>query len=594
VLLDCDKMAEATILIVEDEAITAGDIQDRLEDFGYEVPAIASSGEGAIKKVEEIKPDLVLMDIVLKGDMDGIEAAEQIRDRFDVPVVYLTAYIDDARLEKTKLTEPYGSIIKPCEDMELRTAIEMALQRHTLEKALRNAEQYWYNSFNSLEDVMLIIDRDYNIENINEIGLKLLGKSKEAVIGQKCYQVISGADRPREECPCMKSLEMKKVESSDRYEERLGKYYAIQASPIFDENGAITKFVDLRRDITERKRVEEALRESGERYRMLFNSSNDAVFVHGPTRRDMPGKIVEVNDIACQKFGYTREELLKLSHLDLIAPEQLEEVPKIREKLLSTGQIIFEITAVTKDGKKFPCEISTHQFEFKGQPTVLSILRDITERKEREEELDAYREHIKLINKILRHDLISDLSVINSALRIHGRTKEEEPLEEASAYVNKSLELINRMGELEIFINSHHGLKRYSVTDILNKVIEKYPDIAFNIDGEGQVLTDESLSSVIDNIIRNAVIHGNTDRIDVNIGETDKYCEIRIADYGVGIPDEVKGKIFEENFVSGETGGTGLGLYIVKKAMENYGGHVHVEDNIPGWAVFVLALRKMR
>ncbi|MBE9594315.1 MAG: PAS domain S-box protein, partial [Proteobacteria bacterium] len=370
-------MAEAKILIVEDEAITGGDIQDRLEDFGYDAPAIASSGEGAIKKAEEIKPDLVLMGIMLKGDMDGIEAAGQIRDRFDVPVVYLTAYIDEAKLEKIRVTEPYGYILKPCADMELRTAIEMALQRHKREKALRNAEQDWRNSFNSLEDVMLIIDRDYTIENINEIGLKLLGKSKGNVIGQKGYQVISGADSPGEDCPCMKSLETKKVESIDRYEERFGKYYAIQASPMFDENGEITKFVGLRRDITERKRVEEALRESEELYSMLFNSSNDAVFVHGPTRRDTPGKIVEVNDIACQKFGYTRGELLKLSHLDLVAPEQLEEAKRI-EKVISRDPIIFEITAVTKDGKKFPCEISTHQFEFRGQPTVLSILRDIT------------------------------------------------------------------------------------------------------------------------------------------------------------------------------------------------------------------------
>jgi len=179
-------------------------------------------------------------------------------------------------------------------------------------------------------------------------------------------------------------------------------------------------------------------------------------------------------------------------------------------------------------------------------------------------------------------------------LRLYGRTKEEELLEEASAYVNKSVELINRMRELEIFISSHRDLKLYSVTDILNNVIESYPAIAFNIEGECQVLADESLSSVIDNIIRNAVIHGKTDRIDVKIVERDKYCEIRIADYGVGIPDEIKENIFEESFVFGETGGTGLGLYIVKKAMENYGGRVRVEDNTPGGAVFVLTLRKVR
>ena len=259
-LLDSDKMAKAKILVVEDEAITAMDIQNRLKELDYDVPAIAASGEGAIKSVEEIEPDLVLMDIVLKGDMDGIEAAEQIHDRFDVPVVYLTAYLDEERLEKTKGTAPLGCIIKPCDDKELRPTIEMALQKHKLEKALRNAEQDWRNSFNSLDDVMLIIDRDFNIEKINGIGLKLLGKSKEEVIGEKCYQVISGVDSPGEDCPCMKSLETKKVESLDRYEEIFGKYYSIKTSPIFDENGEIIKFVDLRRDITERKRAEEQIK----------------------------------------------------------------------------------------------------------------------------------------------------------------------------------------------------------------------------------------------------------------------------------------------------------------------------------------------
>ena len=135
-------------------------------------------------------------------------------------------------------------------------------ERKHREEALRNAEADWRDSFNSLEDVMLIIDRDYNIENINEIGLKLLGKSKEEVIGKKCYQVISGADSPSEECPCMKSWETKKVESLDRYEERFGKYCSIKSSPIFDDNGEIIKFVDLRRDITERKLEEEKVKEA--------------------------------------------------------------------------------------------------------------------------------------------------------------------------------------------------------------------------------------------------------------------------------------------------------------------------------------------
>ena len=177
---------------------------------------------------------------------------------------------------------------------------------------------------------------------------------------------------------------------------------------------------------------------------------------------------------------------------------------------------------------------------------------------------------------------------------LYVKSKDEELLREASAHVNKSLELINRMRELEIFISSHRGLKLYSVTEIVKGVIDGYPAITFNVEGECQVLADESLSSVIDNLIRNAVVHGKTDRIDIKIGDRDEYCEIRIADYGIGIAEEMKELIFDESFSYGENAGTGLGLYIVKKAMETYGGQIRVEDNKPEGAVFVLALKRVR
>jgi signal transduction histidine kinase len=104
-------------------------------------------------------------------------------------------------------------------------------------------------------------------------------------------------------------------------------------------------------------------------------------------------------------------------------------------------------------------------------------------------------------------------------------------------------------------------------------------------------MADESLHSVIDNLVRNAVIHGKTDRISVDISNLGNTCDVRIADYGVGISDDIKGKIFEEGFTYGETGQTGLGLHIVKKAMETYGGQVYVEDNKPKGTAFILKLK---
>jgi CheY-like chemotaxis protein len=126
-------MAKTRILVVEDESIIAADIAMSLQNLGYEVTATIPSGEQAISKVKADNPDIVLMDIVLKGGMDGIEAAEQIRSQFRVPVVFLTAYADEKTLERAKITGPFGYIVKPFQDTDLRVAVEIAIYKAKLE-----------------------------------------------------------------------------------------------------------------------------------------------------------------------------------------------------------------------------------------------------------------------------------------------------------------------------------------------------------------------------------------------------------------------------------------------------------------------------
>jgi two-component system cell cycle sensor histidine kinase/response regulator CckA len=133
-------MTKAGILIVEDENIIALDIKRSLLNLGYDVVGTAASGEDAIIKAERSQPDLVLMDIMLKGEMDGIEAAEQMRMRFDIPLVFLTAYANDTVLERAKIIQPFGYILKPFRENELHTNIEIALYRHEMEKQLRERE----------------------------------------------------------------------------------------------------------------------------------------------------------------------------------------------------------------------------------------------------------------------------------------------------------------------------------------------------------------------------------------------------------------------------------------------------------------------
>ncbi|MEA1984523.1 MAG: response regulator [Euryarchaeota archaeon] len=130
-------MKDTTILVVEDEAIVAMSIKKALEKDGYSVSSIATSGEEAIKKADLLYPDLVLMDILLKGDMDGIEAAGTIREKFDIPIIYLTAHTDEETLERAKATQPYGYISKPFKEEDLRANIEIALHKHENEIRLK-------------------------------------------------------------------------------------------------------------------------------------------------------------------------------------------------------------------------------------------------------------------------------------------------------------------------------------------------------------------------------------------------------------------------------------------------------------------------
>lgn len=221
------------------------------------------------------------------------------------------------------------------------------------------------------------------------------------------------------------------------------------------------------------------------------------------------------------------------------------------------------------------------------------IDRDITERVTNENFLKSQKEHIKLINQILRHDITNDLSVIKSAIRLYENTGEKGYLQEIKNSLKKSLNLIYSMREHEAFILDNNDLKVFSVQDVLEGILQDKKDIEFDIKGNSHFLADEIIYSVFENIINNAINHGQADKIDINIHKENFKCTVTIADNGSGIPEKIKDKLFEEGFKYGPSGNTGLGLHIVKKAMERYKGNITVEDNSPGGAKFILLFHKL-
>jgi PAS domain S-box-containing protein len=163
------------ILVVEDEGIVARDIQNRLRHLGYEVPDIAFTGEEAVTLAEKLNPDLILMDIMLNGEMDGIEAALKIRNRMNVPVIYLTAYSDENTLNRAKATDPYNYILKPFNDDDLRIGIDLAFAKHRSELALHDREQWIRTILQSLSSAVVATDTRGNVIFINHAAEKLTG-----------------------------------------------------------------------------------------------------------------------------------------------------------------------------------------------------------------------------------------------------------------------------------------------------------------------------------------------------------------------------------------------------------------------------------
>ncbi|MBN2051334.1 MAG: EAL domain-containing protein [Spirochaetales bacterium] len=174
-------MERERLLLVEDERIIALDLQRRLERFGYQVIGIAAKGQEALEKAEAEKPDIILMDIMLSGDMDGIEAASIIKERFQIPVIFLTAYSEEKTLERAKEAEPFGYIIKPFKDRELYTTIDIAIYKYKIDQQLKRQERLSSAILHSIEDGIIATDINGKVAFMNPVAEKITGWSEKDV-----------------------------------------------------------------------------------------------------------------------------------------------------------------------------------------------------------------------------------------------------------------------------------------------------------------------------------------------------------------------------------------------------------------------------
>ncbi len=260
------KFLKPKILIVEDESIEALNFELYLNSFGYHVVGIASTGEDAIRKVDELNPDLVLMDIVLKGDMDGIEAASKIKEKIDIPLVYLTAHPDENALKRAKLTSPYGYIVKPIQKSVLQNTIELALYKHSMERKLKESQEHLENFFNNAPIGIFQSSVEGKLYQVNKsLSDMLWYESPEEFISTVNKTDIENKLFVEKE---KRSLFLSEVLDDDNwhsYENRIyrkdGSIITIEISfrSVKDQHGTVKYLEGFVKDITERKKAEEIL-----------------------------------------------------------------------------------------------------------------------------------------------------------------------------------------------------------------------------------------------------------------------------------------------------------------------------------------------
>ncbi|MBN2096842.1 PAS domain S-box protein [Candidatus Peregrinibacteria bacterium] len=371
------------ILIAEDEAIIAKDLQSSLTDTGYKVLGVAQTGQEAVEMAKEFRPDLILMDIVLKGKMDGIEAAQKIHDRFDIPVVFLTSYADEEKMERAKGSEPYAYILKPFNIKELQIAIELALHKHRIG---------YYVLFEHTGAATCIIEPDKTLSLVNSKFEQLSGYSKKELEGKKKWSdFVTKKDLTR----------MKKYHAERR--KKGGKAPAYYEFDFIDRQKNIKRILlaigmipNTKRsvasllDITERS-------EAGKEVKMLSSVVRQST--EGVAIADLNGYIIFNNEAWSKMHGCKSPKALIGKNLSIFhSKEQLKhDVKPFNEKVFKFGSHKGEVGHITKGGKSFPTLMSTALLkDDQGKPyAIAGIAKDVTKLKKAEKELWESEEKYK-------------------------------------------------------------------------------------------------------------------------------------------------------------------------------------------------------
>lgn len=375
-------MEPVNILVVEDELVIAMDLQTRLERLGYNVLEVVSTGEQSIEKAVTLHPDIILMDVILQGNMDGVEATQKISEKIDVPIIYSTAHDEDETLERIKLTAPYGYILKPYQDRELRFVIEISLQRHLLRQQFENNERWLNSILSSIKNAVIATDKSEHIQFMNKNASLLTGWSIGEAQGRSIEEIYHPVHHT--------GLVYKDKEGKRAIDEGLlsiwydypilknkdGKEFPVQSSkvPVYHEKGGELGSLYIFRDVAPYKDVQDWLHEAKNKFRYVLDNSTSSILIHG-----VEGRLIDVNQKACEMLGYSRDLLLS-SPMSLIDSSfNIHEFHKQVSEWEVGKTMHEERIYLRRDRSTFPvreirglCPTSNHD-------VILVIFRGITE-----------------------------------------------------------------------------------------------------------------------------------------------------------------------------------------------------------------------